>query len=91
MILITRQEDAFLSLKLNVLAQKMFRMISCLFSKTRQLFIDNCLKIQLIVLSNSRLFFLELVKIVIQNSSSGFNDFSNPLLNQKTLMEFILD
>jgi len=35
--------------------------------------------------------FLELVKTVIQNSSSDFNDFSNPLLNQKTLMELILD
>jgi len=35
----------------------MFRMISYMFSKMRQLFIDNCLKIQSIVLSNSRLFF----------------------------------
>jgi len=35
----------------------MFRMILYLFSKTRQLFIDNCFKIQSIVLSNSRLFF----------------------------------
>jgi len=35
--------------------------------------------------------FLELVKTVIQNVSSDFNDFLNPLLNQKTLMELILD
>jgi len=66
----------------------MFKMISLLFfvfvSKTRQLFIDNCLKIQSII-------FLNIVKTIIQNASSDFNDLLNPLLNQKTLMELMFD
>jgi len=58
MVLITKQEGTFLSLKTQCsLIRKWFRMISCLFSKTCQLFIDNCLRIQSIVLPNSRLFF----------------------------------
>jgi len=35
--------------------------------------------------------FLELVKTIIQNTSSDFNEFSNPLLNHKTLIKLILD
>jgi len=85
MILITRQEDTF-SLFENsmLLLRKCLECFRICFQKTLQLFTDNCLKIQSIV-------FLELVKTVIQNASSYFNDFSNPLLNQKTLMEFLLD
>jgi len=52
---------------------------------------DNCLKISIDYFGKQSIVFLELVKIVIQNVISDFNDFSNLLLIQKILMELIMD
>jgi len=57
LILISRQEGAFSLFENSMfLLRKMFRMLSYLFSKTHQLFIDNCLRNQLMVLSTANCF-----------------------------------
>jgi len=55
------------------------------------LILHNCLKNSIDCFVKQSIVFLELVKTVIQNASFDFNDFSNLLLIQKTLMELILD
>jgi len=61
-----------------------------MFQNARQLFIDNCLKNSVDCFVKQSIVLIKLVKTVIQNARSDFNDFSNHLLNQKTLMELIL-